>query len=379
MKRLLVAVLVFVAGGASAAAWWWFAPPPEEPPLEASWPASVATLAGNGVSGSEDGDARAARFSDPFGVAVGADGTIYVSDAGDSQAIRAISPGGTVTTVARGFDTPSGIAIDPSGAIVVADTGSNSIKRVSPHGQVSTIATGLNGPVGVAVDRSGRTIVADTYNDRICIIEHDGTIRVLASGAALDTPSGVAVDTSGTIYIADTGSGTIQTISPDGTSSTIDVLSDSIVHPIGIAVGDAREIYVTDERGRVLEVQRSGLSRVLAGSASGFADGAGADAQFRRPSGLALAGPARLVVADTGNALVRLIEPEARRSARPPPSPLIDPRFDFDAFAMQPLLWPIAPMDGPYEIAGTQGEARGGEGADRFHAGIDIRTEAGTP
>jgi hypothetical protein len=63
----------------------------------------------------------------------------------------------------------------------------------------------------------------------------------------------------------------------------------------------------------------------------------------------------------------------------PAPPLLTTPAFDAGTFGLEPLLWPIAPMDGPYEIAGTHGEARGGEGADRFHAGIDIRAEAGTP
>jgi hypothetical protein len=71
----------------------------------------------------------------------------------------------------------------------------------------------------------------------------------------------------------------------------------------------------------------------------------------------------------------------AARSRLPlliPPSPLFHPKFDRDAFARTPLLWPITPMDGPYEVAGTMGEARGIEGAERFHAGIDVRVEAGT-
>jgi hypothetical protein len=42
-------------------------------------------------------------------------------------------------------------------------------------------------------------------------------------------------------------------------------------------------------------------------------------------------------------------------------------------------LWPLDPMQGPHEIAGTLGEARGGEGSERFHAGIDVHADEGTP
>ena len=66
-------------------------------------------------------------------------------------------------------------------------------------------------------------------------------------------------------------------------------------------------------------------------------------------------------MADTGNALVRLITAASRVEFRAPPMPGIKPRFDAETFGRQPLLWPVAPMEGPHEIAGTMGEARGTE------------------
>lgn len=61
---------------------------------------------------------------------------------------------------------------------------------------------------------------------------------------------------------------------------------------------------------------------------------------------------------------------------RPPPSPRINPRFDVETFLLRPLLWPLDPPYGPFEVAGTMGEARGEE-AGRFHAGIDVRADQG--
>ena len=46
--------------------------------------------------------------------------------------------------------------------------------------------------------------------------------------------------------------------------------------------------------------------------------------------------------------------------------PEIAPAFDTEAFAREPLLWPLEPMDGPFEVTGTLGEPRGGEGGERF-------------
>jgi hypothetical protein len=60
-----------------------------------------------------------------------------------------------------------------------------------------------------------------------------------------------------------------------------------------------------------------------------------------------------------------------------PPAPGINPAFDADAFARVPMLWPLAPMDGPFEITGTLGEPRGPEGRERFHAGVDVHAAEG--
>ena len=97
--------------------------PDPRPPLTPNWTAVVDVLAGDGRAGVADGDATQARFSDPFGVAVAADGSVFISDAGEAQRIRRIGVDGVVSTVAGGtigfadgmasearFDTPSGVA-----------------------------------------------------------------------------------------------------------------------------------------------------------------------------------------------------------------------------------------------------------------------------
>lgn len=388
-------------------------------PLEPAWAAVAVTIAGDGVPGVRDGDASRARFSDPFGIVSTADGGLYVADAGAAQRIRRISPDGVVSTVAGGeqgyadgfgniarFSTPSGLAIDPAGAVYVADTGNHAIRHITPDGMVSTVggdgvagyrdAIGrearFNGPVGVAVTAAGRVIVADTYNDRVRAIERNGAVVTVAGsgqpgivdGAAadarFDTPCGVAVDAAGNIFVADTGNGAVRRISPAGIVSTIGPPPPfGLLRPMGIAVSADGVVYVTDDRGRVMEMTPGVASRVLAGSRPGFAEGPNVDARFRGLAGVALVATGRLAVTDPRNALVRLVAARSRLELRPPASPRLNPRFDAEAFAWAPLLWPIDPMEGPFEITGTLGEARGGEGAERFHAGVDVHAPEGTP
>jgi sugar lactone lactonase YvrE len=410
-----IASVLVIAGGGFL---WWKVSAPRQAPLGRDWPARVVTIAGDGVIGIRDGDADRARFADPFGVAVRSDGVVFVTDGGQSPAVRGISPDGRVYTVAGGmrgfadgvgvearFDTPSGVAIDASGVLYVADTGNHAIRRIGTDGTVTTIAgdgtpgyrdgppgqARFNGPIGIAVDGRSRIIVADTYNDRIRAISPQGDVTTIggdgvpgaddgvASQARFDTPGGVSVDASGTVYVADTGNGLVRLITPaNGVTTVTAGLPDGLVRPVGISASESGDLYVTDDRGRVVELHADGAARILAGSTGGFRDGSGTEAQFRRPAGVAQVSPGRLIVCDTGNALIRLVAAQSLLEWRAPPSPRISPRFDDEAFGAVPILWPVSPMDGPHEIAGTVGEARGGQGGERFHAGIDVRVDEGT-
>jgi sugar lactone lactonase YvrE len=376
-----------------------------------SW---VTVVAGDGVADVRDGPSQLARFSDPFGVAVAPDGSIYVADAGRAQRVRRIATDGTVTTVAGGepgyrdgpastarFDTPSGLAVDAGGGVLVADTGNNAIRRIAPDGNVTTVAgDGIPGdrdgaagqarfraPTGIAVDARGRIIVADTYNDRIRAIHPDGTVSTIAgsgtagladgpaAASAFDTPSGVAVDPALNIYVADSGNLAIRKISPDGDVTYVP--HHGLVRPTSVAIAPDGAIYAAGDN-RVVAVDPDGDIRVVAGSTAGFADGWGTDARFRGLAGIVWAPQADLVVADSVNALIRRIR-LAPGGERPLPAPpLRQPAFQSEAFGLLPLLWPFAPQAGPFEITATFGEPRGGVADPRFHAGLDISAPAGT-
>src|SRR5688572_18534021 len=93
---LVMLALLLIAAPASFALWRWTLPL-REAALDARWDAMALVVAGDGVSGTRDGAATQARFSDPFGVAWAAD-TIYIADAGDAQGIRRITSDGVVST-----------------------------------------------------------------------------------------------------------------------------------------------------------------------------------------------------------------------------------------------------------------------------------------
>ena len=414
---LVVALLALAVGATGAAYVWRRLQPLPIPPLESDWQATVAVLAGDGVRGSIDGVGTRARFSEPFGIAAAPDGTIFVADAGHSHLIRRISPDGHVSTLAgsvRGFadgagsraafSTPSGLALAADGSLYLADTGNHAIRRITRDGDVSTLAgdgtpgyvdgpahqARFNGPIGLAVAPDGRIVVADSYNDRIRVIDPSGAVSTLAGsgrpgaedgvadGASFDTPTGIAIDARGVLLVADTGNDIVRTIDRNGHVTTPSWTQRvSFFRPLGIAIGPDGELFVADEAGRIVAVRADGGVRTLAGEGIGFRDGAGSQAQFRSPSGVALLRPGHLVVADTTNALVRMVAATSQRSLQPPTSPAVRPKFDADAFRLPPLLWPVAPFSDPREIAGSFGEVRGNEG-ERFHRGIDVRVAQGT-
>jgi sugar lactone lactonase YvrE len=403
-RSAYAALTLVVLLGAAGALWLWMFHDPKRG-LEPDWEAVVSTIAGGGVPSASSPSPHAIHFSDPFGVAAAADGTIYVADGVGAHRIYRITTTGTATILAgsedgfadgRGedarFSTPSGLALDGHGNLYVADTGNDAIRRVSPDGTVSTVTgsgAGLNGPVGVAIDARGRLIVADTYNDRIVAIEHDGTVTPLAGAggpgfedgaqARFHTPCGVAADATGRIYVADTGNGAVRVIAPDGIVSTIATSGAGLpVRPLAVAATTNGSVFVADAGGRIVEVTSDLGQRIVAGGRRGFADGLASVALFRAPSGIAVSAPGHVIVTDRRNGVVRLIAARSQAELRPPAPPLY-PQFDARGFDRTPLLWPFAPMDGPFEVTGTLGEPRGSAGAERLHAGLDVRAPEGTP
>ena len=320
-----------------------------------STPYTFTTPVGSaGVAGSANGTGSSANFNFPSGVAVDGNGNVYVADQGNFI-IRKITPAGVVTTVAGSagvqgttdatgaaarFYAPSGVAVDSTGTLYVADYGNNAVRKITPAGVVTTLAGAaaqFNGPYGVAVDSNGYVYVADQFNNTIRKIAPGGAVTTLAgsvgvtgssdgtgTGALFDQPLGVAVDASGDVYVADSVNRTIREISPLGMVTTLagsaGLLGSTdgtgsaarFFGPSGVAVDSAGNIYVAD-RLTIRKITPGGVVSSLAGStgSAGSSDGTGAAALFSNPLGIAVDGNDFVYIADTGNNTIRVgIPPE---------------------------------------------------------------------
>jgi hypothetical protein len=242
----------------------------------------IATLAGSGVQGfAGDGAAAvAAQLDTPSGVAVGADGRVYVADSHNDR-IRVIAVDGTISTFAgsgvRGFAgdgsaavaaelaLPRGLMVTSAGALLFADSNNQRVRMVDAKGVITTIAgsgvqgsasdgnasatAGLDTPRGVAVSTFGSPVFADAMNHLVRESVGNGNLYVPAglaparvstvtlSAAATET-YGQASATVSVLGAAGTPQGTVELL--DGTSvvaQTTLVAGAASFAPGSLAVG----------------------------------------------------------------------------------------------------------------------------------------------
>lgn len=317
----------------------------------------------------------------PVGIAA-AGGTVYVSNTG-ANVVAALAGGNTTAFAGQltaygehgdgGAATrasvyhPGGIAVDANGDVFIADNGDNVIREVTPDGVIHRYAgTGIGGlgfagpsgfpatlsslyhPQDVAVNAAGDVFIADTDNNRVVEVTPAGreflvagTGRVGYSGdggpavhARLNTPTGVAVDAQGNLYIADSGNNVIRRVdaktgiittvagnyadtvanggvggySGDGGPATSAQLND----PQGVAVDGAGDLFIADTfNNAIREVTPDGtISTVVNSSVGGAIPAAGPESSGAVPTASGLNTPyavavdpstSTLYIADTGN------------------------------------------------------------------------------
>jgi sugar lactone lactonase YvrE len=278
---------------------------------------SVITIAGMpGVVGSADGQGSMAQFNFPRGIAVDGHGNVYVGD-WMNNTLRRITPDGMVKTLAGApppepprnvdgigsaarFNNPYGVAVNEDGTLIyVADSGSDTIRKVTftAAGEASVITfagdkahpPGSNDGVGVA--------------------------------ARFDMPAGIGLDVSGNLYVADNLNNTIRKITPNATVTTLAGTagySDSVDaigpaarfrSPKGVTADGFGNVYVGDSfNDSIRKITLDGKVTTLAGSPgrAGALDGPGSLARFNQPEGVAVDKTGKLFVVDAINNTVRV-------------------------------------------------------------------------
>ncbi len=321
----------------------------------------INTVVGDGSIGfaGDGGAATSAGLIEPYAVVVDSSGQIYIAEPEDGR-IRKVDTKGNINTIAgtgtlgyggdngaatsATFYLPTGVAVDSSGNVYIADSLNNRLRKISGT-NVNTVAGNgglsysgdgglatkaqLNAPRGTAVDSSGNFYIADTANNAVREVAVNGTIStLLGNGSAgsgssqLNGPQGVAVDSAGNVYIADTQNARVLKVS-GGSASTVAgsgtpgfggdgaaATSAQLNTPIGLAVDSAGNLYIADfGNNRIRKVTSGGTISTVAGTTQGYSGdgGAATQAQLSGPQGVAVDKQGNLYIADTLNNRLRFV------------------------------------------------------------------------
>ncbi|MCV7009211.1 serine/threonine-protein kinase PknD [Mycobacterium gordonae] len=192
----------------------------------------------------------------PQGLAVDANGTVYVADF-NNRVVKLAAGSNTQTVMPfTGLAYPQGVGVDATGNIYVADRGNNRVVKLDAKSntQADLPFTGLNHPDGVAVDLSGSVYVTDSDNDRVLKLNPGSSTPTELPFTGLAVPSGIAVDTAGAVYVTDHETGKVAKL--DTGSSAPTTLPFTGGHPVGVAVDASRKkVFVADNgNGRLVQL-----------------------------------------------------------------------------------------------------------------------------
>jgi uncharacterized repeat protein (TIGR01451 family) len=333
----------------------------------------ITTVAGNGLAGysGDGGAATNASLNHPDGVAVDGTGNLFIADYNNSR-IRKVGTNGVITTVAgngtatfagdggtatnASLNYPTGVAVDASGKLFIADCNNNRLRKVSATGVITTVAgngtPGYSGdgglatsarlfsPWGVVVDATGNLFIADANNNRLRKVSATGVITTVAgngtagysgdggaaTSASLSYPSGVAVDTTGNLFIADAANDRLRKVGTNGVITTVAgngapgyfgdggaATSASLYCPRGVAVDAAGNLFIADSNNnRIREVNLAGIIETVAGNgAAGYSGdgGVATSASLFYPWGVAVDAAGNVLIADSYNSRLRTVSP----------------------------------------------------------------------
>ena len=277
----------------------------------------IATVAGGALleyPAGDNGPATGASLNSPTDVALDSAGNLYIADSGNSV-VREVLPSGTITTVAGGGTSykdniapgaislinPVAVAVDANNSLYIADAGCNKVYQVK-SAQISTFA-------GQPNTCSNPGYIGDGGNANV--------------GTLLNSPEGLAFDTAGNLYIADTGNNVIRKVSKSGTISTfagiygntvsggdgVSPTSSGLDQPYAVAADASGNVYVADFDGKIREVT-GGLIQTIAGGGAPSLLGDGGPptaAGLNQPEGIAVDNAGDVLIGDTGNGRVRKV------------------------------------------------------------------------
>jgi sugar lactone lactonase YvrE len=282
-----------------------------------------------------------AGVSAPSGVAVDSSGNVYIADTNNgaieewSAATQQVTP-----LVSGGLSQPLAVAVDGSGNVYIADTGNNAIKEWSPATptNVATLVTGLAGPSGVAVDGAGNVYFADTGNNAIKEWSPLTTSVATLVSTGLSGPTGVAVDVGGNVYFADTGNAAIKEWSPATPTNVATLVSSGLSQPVGVAVDGAGNVYIADSQSNVIAEWSAATQQATALVPAGLSG----------PSGVAVDGAGNVYIADSGHNAI-----EEMPVAFVGPASLTEP-VSGGTDALLPVLPATAPLVGIFAPTSDQ-------------------------
>ncbi len=270
------------------------------------------------------------QFQRPRDLAVAPDGSLYVVDT-DNHRIQHLSDSGEILQVwgsfgdvttgsapGGAFNQPWGIALGPDGAVYVADTWNHRVQKFSPAGEFLTMwgafgqaetPTAFWGPRDIVVSSDGKVMITDTGNKRVVIFDEQGNFITEFGNAGMnpgefDEPTGLALGADGKLYVADTWNQRVQVFVPDEAGDYYPFAAWDLSAWYGQSL-DNKPYLAVDEQGRVYIADPEGY-RILVLSAEGQAlyywGDYGADlSTFGMPASVALDGLGGIWVSDAGN------------------------------------------------------------------------------
>ena len=277
-------------------------------------------------------------FLTPRGIAIAPDGSIYVADSGNHRIVHLSSEGsllgqwgsyGQSEAEAEAppgtFSEPWGVTVAPDGSVYVADTWNHRVQKFGPEGEFLAQIGPFNedgeqifwGPRAVAIDNSGRLYIVDTGNHRIVIYDSSGVYLGEFGGEGYDygqlrEPVGIAFDSNNHAYVADTWNHRVQVYEEIGENNYFysrewaveGWYGESLQNKPYLSISDENHVCLTDPEGfRVLCFSAEGTFFI------GWGNFGATASSFELVNGIAFTEDNKVWVVDSDNNRVMLFEP----------------------------------------------------------------------